>query len=342
MITANQLAFRQRAGRILGISGAFLLLLALISRLDAQIVDGIAAIVNDKVITFSEVKKRVDPTERLLKESYSGQELVDKVKEARLKALNAEIERQLIIQDFFKSGYFVPENIVEDRLRDVISGQFDGDRSAFIKTLLANGISLDNYRKELREQIIVQYMRQKNVTTAVIVSPYRIEQYYQENIRQFVQEAQIQLRLIYLRRPLFREKRVNAQGKDEEYDPQEEVMKEILYKLDTGSSFAELARSYSEGPKREDGGDFGWVTRDTLRPEIREDAFKLKPGQNSRILTTDDGYYILRVEDVKHSSVQAMADVRAQIEKTLIQEERQRLQQEWIDSLRSKAFIKMF
>ncbi len=84
------------------------------------------------------------------------------------------------------------------------------------------------------------------------------------------------------------------------------------------------------------------MTRDTLRPEVRDDAFKLKPGQNSRILMTDDGYYILRVEDVRHSSVQPMADVRAQIEKTLIQEERQRLQQEWIDSLRSKAFIKMF
>lgn len=319
-----------------------LLLLAGAARLDAQIVDGIAAIVNDKVITFSEVKKRVDPTERLLKESYQGQELVDKVKEARLKALNAEIERQLIIQDFFKAGYFVPENIVEDRMKDVISAQFDGDRSAFIKTLLANGISLENYRKELREQIVVQYMRQKNVTTAVIVSPYRIEQYYQENIRQFVQEEQVQLRLIYLRRSVFKEKRTNAKGQDEEYDPQEEVMKEILYKLDTGSSFAELARTYSEGPKREDGGDFGWVTRETLRSEIRDAAFKLKPGQHSRILATDDGYYILRVEDVKRSSVQSMSEVRAQIEKTLIQEERQRLQQEWIDSLRSKAFIKMF
>lgn len=319
-----------------------LLLLAGLGRVEAQIVDGIAAIVNDKVITFSEVKKRVDPTERLLKESYSGQELVDKVKEARLKALNSEIERQLMIQDFFKTGYFVPENIVEDRMKDVISSQFDGDRSAFIKTLLANGISLENYRKELREQIIVQYMRQKNVTTAVIVSPYRIEQYYQENIRQFVQEEQIQLRLIFLRRSVFREKRVNAKGETEEYDPQEEVMKEILYKLDTGSAFPEMARSYSEGPKREEGGDFGWVTRETLRPEIRDAAFKLKPGQHSRILPTDDGYYILRVEDVKRPSVQPMADVRAQIEKTLIQEERQRLQQEWMDSLRAKAFIKMF
>jgi peptidyl-prolyl cis-trans isomerase SurA len=325
-----------------GILGIAALALAGSLPLQAQIVDGIAAIVNDKVITFSEVKKRVDQTERLLKETYNGPELVDKVKEARLKALNAEIERQLIIQDFFKQGYFVPENIVEDRLKDVISSQFDGDRSAFIKTLLANGISLENYRTELREQIVVQYMRQKNVTTAVIVSPYRIEQYYQENIKQFVQEEQIELRLIFLRKSVFKETRTNAKGEKEEYDPQEEIMKELLSKLDGGASFAELARSYSEGPKREDGGNFGWLTRDTLRGEIRDAAFALKPGQYSRIIATDDGYYILRVEDRRQAAVQPMADVRAQIEKTLIQEERQRLQQEWIDSLRSKAFIKMF
>lgn len=323
--------------------GLGLIALAGLARLDAQnIVDGIAAVVNDKVITFSEVKKHVDATERLLKETYNGQDLVDRVKEARLKALNAEIERQLIIQDFFKQGYFVPENIVDDRMKDVIGSQFDGDRSAFIKTLLANGISLENYRKELRETIVVQYMRQKNVNTAVIISPYRIEQYYQENIKQFVQDDQIQLRLIFLRRSIFKERRTNTKGVEEEYDPQEEIIKEILSKLDTGSNFAELARSYSEGPKRDEGGDFGWVTRDTLRPELRDPAFKLKPGQNSRVITTDDGYYILRVEDLHPSTVQSMADARGQIEKTLIQEERQRLQQEWIDSLRAKAFIKMF
>ena len=69
-----------------------------------QNVDGIAAIVNDKVITFSEVKKQVEPTERLLRDSYTGQELIDKVKEARLNSLRALVERQLIVQNFNKTG----------------------------------------------------------------------------------------------------------------------------------------------------------------------------------------------------------------------------------------------
>jgi parvulin-like peptidyl-prolyl isomerase len=308
----------------------------------AQLVDGIAAIVNDRVITFSEVKKQVAPTEKLLRESYSGTELVDKVKEARLNALKALIERQLIIQDFKKAGFFVPDNIVEDRMKEVISSQFDGDRSAFIKTLLANGISLEQYRNEMREQIIVQYMRQKNVTTAVIVSPYRIEQYYQDNLKQFVQEEQVHLRVLFLRKSLFKAKRTNAQGVEEEYDPQEEIMKEILYKLDSGAEFAELAKSYSEGPKRDIGGDLGYVTKEALRPELRDAAFALKPGQHSKMIVTEDGFYVVQVEDIKRATVTPISEARAQIEKVLLQEERQRLQQDWLDALRAKSFIKMF
>lgn len=308
----------------------------------AQIVDGIAAIVNDKVITFSEVKKKVGPVEQVLQQTFTGQELVDKVKEARLNALKSLIERELIIQDFKTRGAFVPENVIEDRIQDVINGQFDGDRTAFIKTLLANGISLAQYREQIEDQIIVQAMRQQNVTSSVIISPFRIEQYYQENIREFVQEQQIDISIIYLRKSVFKETRTLDDGSTEEYDPQSEVMKEILYKLDTGSDFSELARSYSEGPKRSEGGNMGWVGRGTLREELRDAAFGLKPGQHSRIVETDDGFYVVRVEDFQKEKVEPMSEVRAKIERTLIQEERERLQQEWIDTLRATAFIKMF
>lgn len=318
------------------------LLLGIALPLSAQVKEGIAAIVNDQVITFSDVRKQVKDTEALLKESYTGVELVERVKEARLKTLKALIERQLIIQEFDGSVGFIPDDYVEQRMKEIISSQYDGDRTAFIKTLLANGISLENFRREIRENIVVQYMRQANVTAGVIVSPYKIEQYYQDNVEQFVQPEQIKLRLIYLKKSLFPEERTLPDGTVEEYDPQKEILRELLYKLDTGSDFAELARNYSEGSNRDKGGDFGWVQEDTLRPDLRETAFDLKPGQHSRIIETDDGFYLIRVEDIKRRSMEPMNEVRAKIERKLIQEERQALQQEWIDGLRQKAFIKMF
>jgi peptidyl-prolyl cis-trans isomerase SurA len=312
------------------------------SSLSAQLVDGVAAVVNDQVITFSDVKKVVDPNEKVLRENYVGQELVDKVKEARLSVLKALIEKQLIIQDFKKAGYFIPDNVIEDRLKNVIKDRFDGDRTVFVKTLLADGMSIEQFKQTIRDDVIIQAMRQKNVSSAVIVSPFKVEQYYQGNLKQFVQPDQVKLRLIYIKKSLFPEKRTNANGQEEEFDPGEEAAKEILYKIQTGSKFSELARMYSEGPKRDLGGDLGWMTKDALRAELVKEAFKLKPTQTSSLIRTVDGYYIIHVDDIKKATVQPIGDVRDQIEKTLVQDEKQRLQQDWLDGLRTKAFIKMF
>lgn len=321
-----------------------LLLLAVLagSPSHSQVIDGVAAVVNNKVITFSEVRRQVDPIEAQYRELFSGVELVEKVKEARLNALKSLVERELIIQEFNDKGFFIPDNVIEDRIANIVKDQYEGDRAALIRTLQANGISIRQFKTQIREQIVVQAMRGRNVSSAVIVSPFQIEQYYQDNVRQFVQPDQVKLRMIFLRKGLFTEKRIGPDGKESEIDPQRLIMDEILRKVDTGSDFASLARGYSESPQRANGGDMGWVSDKTLRPELAAVAFKLQPGQNSPIITTDDGYYILMAEDVRRSTVLAMSEVRDSIESTLLQQERERLQQEWLDSLRAKAYIKMF
>ncbi|MEM1157714.1 MAG: peptidylprolyl isomerase [Verrucomicrobiota bacterium] len=312
------------------------------SILHGQVIDGVAAVVNDKVITFSEVRKQVDPIEREYKDLFSGMELVEKVKEARLNSLKSLVERELIIQEFNEKGFFIPDNIIDDRIANIVKDQYEGDRPALIRTLQANGISISQFKEQIREQIVVQAMRSRNVSSAVIVSPFQIEQYYQDNVRQFVQPDQTKLRMIFLRKGLFTEERTLADGTVEQVDPQQLIMEEILRKVRTGSDFASLARGYSESPQRANGGDMGWVSETTLRPELAAVAFTLQPGQNSDIVTTNDGYYLLLAEDVRRSTVLALSDVRDSIESTLLQQERERLQQEWLDSLRAKAFIKMF
>jgi parvulin-like peptidyl-prolyl isomerase len=305
-------------------------------------VDGVAAVVNESVITFSQVRKEVDPIEEQYRQIYTGVQLVDKIREARLNALKALIERELIIQDFKSKGAFIPDSFVEERVQKIVQTQYDGDRSALIKTLQANGISMANFREELKNQSIVGYMRNKNVQSAVIVSPYKIEQYYQENVRQFVQPDQAKIRVIYMKKGLFKEKRINDKGVEEEFDPKEVQIEEILQKVETGSDFAGLAKAYSEGPQRSNGGDMGWVNDSTLRRELAKVVFKLRPGEISKVVEVPDGYYIVTVEEIRKATVIPLADVRKQIEDTLLQEERQRLQQEWLNGLRAKAFIKMF
>ncbi|MFZ5807350.1 MAG: peptidylprolyl isomerase [Verrucomicrobiota bacterium] len=327
-------------------SWLFFIVLALVlfyrADIQAQIIDGVAAVVNDKVITFSEVKRLVDPTEAQLREMHNGLELMEKVKEARLTTLKALVERELIIQDFDKQGFFIPENVIEDQLQHVIKTQYGGDRNALIRTLQANGVPLANFKQELRDQMIVQAMRGKNVAAAVIVSPFKIEQYYQDNIKQFTRQPEVKLKLLFLRRALFKEARTDAKGVTEEVDPQFALAQELHRKIETGVNFSELARTYSEGAQREKGGDWGWVAANALREDLSKTAFNLKPGQLSEIISTEDGYYLLMVEDKRGKSVIPLNEVRDQIEQTLLQEERAHLQQEWIDGLRSRAFIKMF
>ena len=307
--------------------------------------DGIAAVVNDKVITYVQINQQVNETQKLLRQTYQGEELFQRVKEAKLNVLRALIERELIIQDFRTSGGFIPDTYTNERVGDIIRNEYGGDRVAFIKTIYERGITMQKFRTDIQDNAIVQYMRSKNVTQTVLVSPYQIEQYYQQNLRLFQQDEQIKVSTIVLRKALFPSQKT-VDGKQVSYDPQLEIANEILYKLDTGSDFAELARSYSEASNKDDGGELGWVTQNgktAIRADLWGPISKLQPGQHTDVIATNDGYYyIVQIEERKMSSVTPLENVRSQIEQTVINEQSQLRQQSWLDSLRAKAFIKMF
>jgi len=308
--------------------------------------DGIAAVVNDKVITYVQINQQVEETEKLLRQNLQGEELFQRVKEAKLNVLRALIERELIIQDFKSRGGFIPDVYTNERINSIIRDDYGGDRVAFIKTLYERGVSMQKYRSEIQDNTIVGYMRNKNVVQTVLVSPYQIEQYYQQNLRLFQQDEQIKVSTIVLRKSLFPSQKTDANGKQITYDPQAEIAKEILYKLDTGSDFADLAKSYSEAGNKDEGGDLGWVTQNgktAIRSDLWDALSKLQPGQHTDVIATTDGFfYIVQVEDRKKSAMTPLEDVRAQIEQQVINEETQVRQQQWLDSLRAKAFIKMF
>jgi parvulin-like peptidyl-prolyl isomerase len=328
------------------IIGAGLFLLFVPAAHAQMLADGIAAVVNDKVITYVQINQQVADTEKLLRQNYTGDDLFERVKEAKLNVLRALIERELIIQDFKTAGGFIPDTYVNERINDVIRQEYGGDRVAFIRTMYARGTTMEKYRDEIKDTAIVGYMRNKNVVQTVLVSPYQIEQYYQQNLRLFQQDEQIKVATIVLHKALFPSQKTGPDGKQVTYDPQEDLANEIIYKLDTGSDFAELAKTYSESSNKDDGGELGFVTQNgktAIRPDLWEAIAKLQPGQHTPVITTSDGYYyIVLVEDRKKATMTPLEDVRAQIEQTVISEQSQLRQQQWLDSLRAKAFIKMF
>src|ERR1700761_9263709 len=119
---------------------------------EPEVIDGVAAVVDGDVITFSQVQEVSGPRERTLREQFTGQELIDKIKEARLAALNDLIDRQLIVQEFKKKENSLPEYVVDDQIQNIVKDDFAGDRQAFMRTLNAQGFTINKFREMQRDK----------------------------------------------------------------------------------------------------------------------------------------------------------------------------------------------
>ncbi|MCK9590024.1 MAG: peptidylprolyl isomerase [Terrimicrobiaceae bacterium] len=325
--------------RFLFLTATFSLLLARIPAVaqQAEVVDGVAAIVNQDVITISQVRELIGSRERSLREVYSGADLADKVKEMRHAALKDLVDRQLIIQEFRKmqeKGANIPDYVVDDRVQTIIREEFGGDRSAFVRTLQAQGYTVTRFKEIEKEKIVVQAMRQAKVNEDFVISPTQIQAFYNKNKASYMLPEQIKLRMIVLR---------EGSGTDVPGgENKSQTADEIRQKLVAGAEFPRMAEMYSEDEgTRDNGGDWGWIERNTLNEQLSSVAFALRPGQVSPVVKLGDSYYIILVEAKKNASVKPMSEVRDEIEKNLIQQERMKTQQRWLDTLRAKAYIKI-
>ena len=299
---------------------------------EPEVVDGVAAVVNGDVITYSQVRGLVGPREKVLRAQFSGDELVKAVKAAREAALQDLIDRQLIIQAFKKENFQIPDHFVEERMQDIVRTDFGGDRNTFVKTLEAQNFTMGEFKKMEMEKMIVQAMRSHNVKLDLIASPVKVEEYYKTHRDEFTNKEKIKLRLIM----------VPSHASDGEAAAQRAMAEEIFTKLVNGAEFERMAQLYSEDSTRENGGDWGWVERKTLAGPLEKAAFALEPGKISRIIEFSGNYYILKIEDKQGGETKSLADARPDIEKKLVHEEAQKLQEKWLASLRSKAYIKTF
>jgi peptidyl-prolyl cis-trans isomerase SurA len=302
-----------------------------------EVIDGMAAIVNNDVVTISQVRELVGARERSLREIYSGAELEKKIKEMRLSAIKDLIDRQLILQEFKKlqeKGASIPDYVVDDRVQAVIRQEFGGDRAAFVRTLQAQGYTLTRFKEIEREKIIVQAMRQSKVDNNFVISPTQIQAYYDKNKGAYATPEQAKLRMIVIRE--------GSSGDIPDVGSKKELAEEIRQKVANGAEFDRMAQMYSEDETTQQvGGDWGWVERNTLNEKLTNVAFSLRAGEVSPVIAIDNTYYIIMVEARRNASIKPIGDVRDEIEKNLIQQERTKAQERWLDSLRQKAYIKI-
>ena len=296
-------------------------------------VNGMAAVVNDHVITYQEIqisaRRAIEAAMR--QGRFREDELRKKEQEILRDSLDQLIDRQLILDEFTKAGYSLPDSVVNEIIQLQMREQF-GDRVTLMKTLKKMGQRYEEYRQDQKEAFIIHSMTMKNVNQNVFVSPTRIEKYYAGNPERFKQEERAKIRMIVI------DKSKHAVGEPKT------IAEEAERRIKAGEDFAKIADEISDDARRFKGGDRGWVeNKDSdLRRELRTFVFGAKAGEVSGIQDLGGAIFITKVEERKAAGMRTLSEVRNEIEQTLKSEEMERLRKQWVARLRKNSFIRYF
>jgi peptidyl-prolyl cis-trans isomerase SurA len=293
---------------------------------------GIAAEVEDQIITFEELRREMMPIMPQIRESArSRAEFTRRMEELYFEVLQSLIDRVLVVKEFQKKEYNMPSTYVENEFDRILVEDFDNDRGRFLQYLESIGKNVREFRQDLRERIVVSVMRGQNRRSQSQISPERIERFYNENKIHFYQEESLRLRIIMLR-PLA----------DESEDLMRQNRERVMQELAAGRPFADVAMQFSQDSRRERGGDWGWIKRSDLKDELSAVAFSLRRGQYSQPILIGNQTFFLYVDDLRDEGIQPLNEVRERIEEILSSQLARQTQQQWIERLRREAYVKYY
>lgn len=310
----------------------FLALLALLAPMArAELVDRIAAVVNNNIITLSELEARIAPEmQRFAAEP-------DVAKRREMKALAMKRGLELLIGERLMEGQIQELNIeVSDSEIDasieevkkqnkISSEQFEG-------LLLQEGYSLATYRVFMRKHLAIQKLVNLKVRGKVKISD---EDLKSEHVRWSHDEAQD---FEVHARHLLVQVAPKAAAKDVEAARIKATMLMEEAKR-PGVDFGELAKKRSEGPSAADGGDLGFFKRGVMVPEFEKAAFTLPVGGISEPIRTKFGWHVLKVEERRALEVPPLEEVKEQLREKMLRSQLEKYTEQYVKELRAGALV---
>ncbi len=305
---------------------------ALDDGLNLRFANGIAAVVESKVITVDDIRRELAPIlPQIRRDARNQQDLDQKLERVQDDIIRNLVDRALIVKEFRKDGKRqIPQSYIDNAISDQLISQFEGDRARFLAYLKSRGFTLRDFRKEVEEDIIYGYMRGQQRKSINIVSPAKVEAYYAANQSKFHEEEQVRLRLIQLNRGELSDEQLLAKAA------------EITAKFRAGEKFEDLAKQYTEDARKAKGGDWGWQKRADLKSEFSDPLFGLQAGALSAPIVQREGVYLLFAEERKAAGVPPIATVREQIETTLAQQLTREAQEKWLERLRKGGYVRLY
>ncbi len=269
-----------------------ILVISLHTLIIAEEVDKIIAKVGDKIITQSELNQEIEKikTANIIPEEEITQE----------KILNKLIEDKLIEIKASREGISVDDARVEQQVNQALENilaQFPSE-AELNKALRQESLTLEdvkeNYRTEIRKNIIKEKLINTYIMSRIVVSDEEVSNYYQEHKEEFPKHPQM-MKIGVIKREL-------TPGEDAESKALERI-KNIQDEIKNGADFAELARKYSECPSAKHGGDLGYFGRGTMVKPFEDVAFSLNIGEISEPVKTEFGYHLIKLEDKKDENL---------------------------------------
>jgi peptidyl-prolyl cis-trans isomerase SurA len=295
----------------------------------AEVVDRIVAIVNDDVITLSELEEAVSSIADQIQPAARNPE---QIQEMRREVLDRMIQRKLTEQQGEALGVSVSDREVEQQIERIKESEFLTE-SALAEVLEAEGYTLEEYKKRIKHRLLGIKLINREVKSKVAITDDEIRAYYEEHKADYAGEKQYHLRTILVRMPAWEEE-------DGEPTAQDKI-EEIAIRLRAGAPFEEIARQYSEDVTAETGGDIGWFSIDELTEELRETVRWMEEGEISPVLQTDQGYQILKLEAIRGKAGKTLEEAKPEIQEKIYRQMVEERYEAWLEDLRKEAYIKI-
>ncbi|MGA2518789.1 MAG: peptidylprolyl isomerase [Thermodesulfobacteriota bacterium] len=310
--------------------GFFLFLCGPIS-LSEAVVDRVVAVVNQEIITLSEVEKWIDP---LRQEMATDDRLEKRERTETLyrQVLERLIEEKLIDQEVKKSGVKIPSKEIDAALEE-IKRRNAATQEDFEKALTIEGLTLETYKKQIEKGL----QRQKLISWSVKVESKpgekELREFYEKNLGRYRTNETYRAGHILFTIP-------KGAVPDEIGDIRKKAQN-VLEKIKGGADFEEMALLYSQDASAKNRGDLGYFKKGELFPAFEKEALRLKVGQVSGLLRTEFGFHIIKLLDRKGMEPLPFEEVKDKVKADYYEAEIEKAFRQFLSTLKEKSVIEI-
>ena len=301
---------------IVAVLGIFLSFTMQSTASGSVVVDRVVAVVNDEIITMSDLQR-----EEAIKKHDAKQD--DRL------VLEDMIDRKLQMAAAKRVGMDVTDKELDEALADIMTRN-NMDNKKFEAALAKEGLTFEQYKSELREQMTLSRLFNKYVRSGVAIDEAEARQFYQNNQKTYSLPDEIRVRQIFLPLP---ENATTAQ----ETEIRDKALG-VYERAKKGEDFIRLVHEISQGVTAKQDGDLGFMQREHMLPEIEEAVRLLKPGEIAGPLKFAAGYNVIKLEEVR-TPVRPFEKVKDEIMKTLYEQKVENSYRSWLQTLRSDSHI---